>query len=131
MKKTILTGDRPTGPLHIGHYMGSLSNRVKLQHEYDQFVIIADMQALTDHADLPEVVRKNVIEVTLDYLAAGLEPSVNTIFIQSMVPELSELTQYFLNLVTVARLERNPTVKAEIQQKGFANLKRRLCQHEL
>ena len=120
MKKTILTGDRPTGPLHLGHYVGSLANRVKLQTSYRQFVIIADLQALTDYADRPEIIRANVIEVALDYLAAGLDPLLNTIFIQSLLPELSELTMYYLNLVTVARLERNPTVKTEMQQKGFA-----------
>lgn len=120
MKKTILTGDRPTGPLHLGHYVGSLKNRVELQLACRQFIIIADMQALTDHAEQPDIVRKNVLEVTLDYLAAGIDPKLSTIFIQSMIPELSELTMYFLNLVTVARLERNPTVKTEIQQKEFS-----------
>lgn len=120
MKKVILTGDRPTGPLHLGHFVGSLRNRVQLQHECKQFIIIADMQALTDHAETPDVVRKNVYEVTLDYLAAGIDPKLSTIFIQSLVPELSELTMYYLNLVTVARLERNPTVKTEIQQKEFS-----------
>ena len=118
-KKVILTGDRPTGPLHLGHYVGSLRNRVKLQDEYQQFIIIADMQALTDNADNSEKVRKNVLEVALDYLAVGINPNVSTIFIHSMVPELAELTMYFLNLVTVARLQRNPTVKEEMKQKGF------------
>lgn len=115
----ILTGDRPTGALHVGHYVGSLLNRVKLQQRYQQTVLIADMQALTDHADHPEKVRKNVLEVALDYLAVGLDPQVSTFCVQSLVPELAELTMYYLNLVTVARLKRNPTVKDEIQQKGF------------
>lgn len=118
-KKIILTGDRPTGPLHIGHYVGSLQNRVALQHEYNQFVMIADVQALTDNAENPEKVRDNVLQVALDYLAVGIDPQVTTIFIQSMVPEIAELTMFFLNLVTVARLQRNPTVKDEIRQKGF------------
>lgn len=118
-KKIILTGDRPTGPLHLGHYIGSLQNRIKLQNEYSQHIIIADVQALTDNFDNPEKVRKNVLEVGLDYLAVGLDPKVNTIFIQSLIPEIAELTMYFLNLVTVSRLERNPTVKDEIKQKGF------------
>lgn len=118
-KKIILTGDRPTGKLHLGHYVGSLQNRVKLQNEYQQFILIADLQALTDNADRPEILRKNIIEVTLDYLAVGIDPNVSTIFIQSKIPQLSELTFYFLNLVTVPRLQRNPTVKTEIKQKGF------------
>lgn len=118
-QKIILTGDRPTGPLHLGHYIGSLQNRIKLQSAYRQFVIIADMQALTDNADDPGKVRRNVLEVALDYLAVGIDPDVSTIFIQSMVPELCELTAYYLNLVTVARLQRNPTVKDEMKQKGF------------
>ena len=118
-KKRILTGDRPTGKLHLGHFVGSLQNRVKLQNDYDQFVIIADMQALTDNAENPQKVRDNIIEVALDYLAVGIKPEVNTIFIQSLVPELAELTMYYLNLVTVARLQRNPTVKDEMNQKGF------------
>lgn len=117
--KTILTGDRPTGPLHLGHYVGSLANRVGLQREYATYVLIADVQALTDHADEPERVRRNVLEVALDYLAVGIEPTVATIVVQSGVPELAELTVYYLNLVTVARLGRNPTVKEEMQQKGF------------
>lgn len=122
MKKTIvLTGDRPTGHLHLGHFVGSLVNRIKLQHDYDQYIMIADMQALTDNAENPDKVRKNVLEVALDYLAVGLKPELNTIFIQSLVPELAELTMYFLNLVTLARLQRNPTVKDEIKQKGFDN----------
>lgn len=118
-KKIILTGDRPTGPLHLGHYVGSLQNRVELQHAHQQYVIIADMQALTDNADDPTKIRRGVLEVALDYLAVGIDPRVSTIFVQSMVPELAELTMYFLNLVTVARLQRNPTVKEEMKQKGF------------
>ena len=118
-KKIILTGDRPTGPLHLGHYVGSLKARVELQNKYDAFVIIADLQALTDNAENPEKVRKNVLEVALDYLAVGIDPKISTIFIQSLIPELSELTMYFLNLVTLSRLERNPTVKDEMKQKGF------------
>ncbi len=116
----ILTGDRPTGPLHLGHYVGSLRRRVQLQHDYRQFVIIADVQALTDNAENPDKIRRNILEVALDYLAVGLDPSVTTIFIQSQVPELAELTMYYLNLVTVARLQRNPTVKEEIVQRGFS-----------
>jgi tryptophanyl-tRNA synthetase len=115
----ILTGDRPTGPLHLGHYVGSLRERVALQHEHRQFVIIADMQALTDNAATPEKVRDSILEVALDYLAVGLDPKVTTIFIQSLVPELAELTMYYLNLVTLARLQRNPTVKEEIGLRGF------------
>lgn len=118
-KHVILTGDRPTGPLHLGHYVGSLRQRVKLQHQCKQFVIIADAQALTDNAENPEKVRKNILEVALDYLAVGIDPTVTTIFIQSLVPELAELTMYYLNLVTVARLQRNPTIKEEIKQRGF------------
>lgn len=118
-KKIILTGDRPTGPLHLGHYVGSLKNRVALQHSYDQFVLIADVQALTDNAEHPEKVRDNILNVALDYLAVGIDPMVSTIFIQSMVPEIAELTIFYLNLVTVARLERNPTVKEEIKQKNL------------
>ncbi|MGB8468265.1 MAG: tryptophan--tRNA ligase [Candidatus Babeliales bacterium] len=118
-KKIALTGDRPTGPLHLGHYVGSLANRVALQETHEQFVMLADTQALTDNADNPKKVHDNVMEVTLDYLAVGIDPRQTTIFIQSMVRELCELTIYFLNLVTVNRLRRNPTVKTEIQQKGF------------
>ncbi len=118
-KQIILTGDRPTGQLHMGHYVGSLENRVKLQDSHQQFIMIADMQALTDNADNPEKVRSNVVEVALDYLAVGLDPAKTTMFIQSAITELSELTMYYLNLVTVARLQRNPTVKNEMQQKGF------------
>ena len=115
----ILTGDRPTGPLHLGHYVGSLCNRVRYQHEYRQFVMLADAQALTDNVDDAGKVHRNVMEVALDYLAVGIDPAVSTIFIQSQVPELAELAFYYLNLVTVARLERNPTVKEEIRQRGF------------
>lgn len=117
--KRILTGDRPTGKLHLGHYVGSLSNRVKLQDEYEQFVMIADVQALTDNYDNPEKVRENIREVALDYLAVGIDIKKTTIFIQSMVPQIAELTVFYMNLVTVARLQRNPTVKDEIKQKGF------------
>jgi len=119
MRKRILTGDRPTGPLHLGHYVGSLQNRVRLQDEYDTFVLIADVQALTDNFERPEMLEANVIEVTLDYLAVGLDPEKVKIVVQSMVPELTELTIYFMNLVTVATLERNPTLKEEIKQRNF------------
>ncbi len=115
----VLTGDRPTGPLHLGHYVGSLKSRIELQESYKQFVMIADTQALTDYFDRPEMVRKNVLEVCLDYLAVGIDPKKTTIFIQSMIPEIAELTMHFLNLVSVSRLMRNPTVKTEILQKGF------------
>lgn len=115
----ILTGDRPTGPLHLGHFVGSLQNRVKYQGEYRQFIMLADSQALTDNMNDIEKVRRNVLQVALDYLAVGIDPELSTIFIQSQVPELAELSFYFLNLVTVARLERNPTVKEEIRQRGF------------
>lgn len=123
MNKVILTGDRPTGKLHIGHYVGSLRRRVELQNagEYDRiFIMIADAQALTDNADNPEKIRQNVIEVALDYLAAGLDPKKVNIFIQSAVPELTELAFYYMNLVSVARVQRNPTVKTEIEMRGFA-----------
>ena len=122
MKKVILTGDRPTGRLHVGHYVGSLSERVRLQNsgDYDEiYIMIADAQALTDNAEHPEKVRQNIIQVALDYLACGIDPDKSTIFIQSMVPELTELTFYYMNLVTVARVQRNPTVKSEIQQRNF------------
>jgi tryptophanyl-tRNA synthetase len=119
MEKRILTGDRPTGPLHLGHYVGSLQNRVRLQHDYDTYILIADIQALTDNFEHPEKLEANVFEVTLDYLAVGLDPERVKIVVQSMVPELSELTTYFMNLVTVATLERNPTVKDEIKQRNF------------
>ena len=118
-KKIILTGDRPTGPLHLGHFVGSLKNRVELQETCQQFVMVADAQALTDNADNPLKVRENVLEVALDYLAVGIDPAKTTIFIQSLVPALPELTMYYLNLVTWNRLKHNPTVKQEIQQKGF------------
>ena len=120
-KKTILTGDRPTGKLHLGHYTGSLKNRVALQNEdkYDMFVMVADQQALTDNAKNPKKIVDNLLEVTMDYMSVGLDPEKTTLFIQSQVPELAELTMYYLNLVTVSRLHRNPTVKSEIQQKGF------------
>ena len=120
MSKIILTGDRPTGALHLGHFVGSLQNRVKLQHSYSQFVMIADLQALTDNAENPDKVRNNVIEVALDYLAVGIDPKLTTIFVQSKITELAELTMYYLNLVTLARLQRNPTVKSEMKQKGFS-----------
>ena len=122
MGKIILTGDRPTGRLHIGHYVGSLKRRVELQNQGgydDMFVFIADAQALTDNADNPEKVRQNVVEVALDYLSVGLDPSKVTIFIQSMIPELCELSFYYMNLVTIARLQRNPTVKSEIEMRKF------------
>lgn len=122
MKKIILTGDRPTGRLHVGHYVGSLRERVNLQNSgnYDEiYIMIADAQALTDNAEHPEKVRQNILQVALDYLACGIDPEKSCIFIQSMVPELTELTFYYMNLVTVSRVQRNPTVKAEIQQKNF------------
>ena len=122
MKKIILTGDRPTGRLHVGHYVCSLSERVRLQNsgKFDEiYIMIADAQALTDNADHPEKVRKNILQVALDYLACGIDPEKSTIFIQSMVPELTELTFYYMNLVTVSRVQRNPTVKAEIQMRNF------------
>ena len=122
MENIILTGDRPTGRLHVGHYVGSVRRRVELQNsgEFDKiFIMIADAQALTDNADNPEKVRQNIIEVALDYLSCGLDPEKCTIFIQSMVPELTELTFYYMNLVTVSRLQRNPTVKSEIQMRNF------------
>lgn len=120
-KPIILTGDRPTGRLHIGHYVGSLKNRVVLQdsNQYELFVFLADQQALTDHAKEPQKIIESVSHVALDYLAAGLDPTKTTIFIQSQIPELAELTMYYMNLVSVSRLERNPTVKTEIAQKGF------------
>ena len=113
MKDIILTGDRPTGKLHLGHYIGSLKNRVALQDsgKYEPFVMIADMQALTDNAHNPQKIRDNLIEVALDYLAVGLDPSKTTIFVQSQIPALSELTMYYMNLVSISRVERNPTVK--------------------
>ena len=122
MSKIILTGDRPTGKLHVGHYVGSLRRRVELQNsgEFDKiFIMIADAQALTDNADNPEKVRQNIIEVALDYLSVGLDPAKSTLFIQSQIPELTELTFYYMNLVTVSRLQRNPTVKSELQMRNF------------
>ena len=122
MSKIILTGDRPTGKLHVGHYVGSLKRRVELQNsgEFDKiFIMIADAQALTDNADNPEKVRQNIVEVALDYMACGLDPAKSTLFIQSQIPELCELSFYYMNLVTVSRLQRNPTVKSEIQMRNF------------
>ena len=122
MSKIILTGDRPTGRLHVGHYVGSLRKRVELQNsgEYDKiFIMIADAQALTDNADNPEKIRQNIIEVALDYLSCGLDPAKSTLFIQSQIQELTELTFYYMNLVTVSRLQRNPSVKSEIQMRNF------------
>lgn len=124
MEKIILTGDRPTGRLHVGHYVGSLKRRVELQNsgEYDKiYIMIADAQALTDNADNPEKVRQNIVEVALDYLSVGLDPAKSTLFIQSMVPELTELTFYYMNLVTVSRVQRNPTIKSELLMRGFGD----------
>lgn len=118
-KPRILTGDRPTGKLHLGHYVGSLKNRVRLQHEYDSFIMVADVQALTDNFDNPQKVHDNVLEVVMDNLAVGVDPEKATFFIQSLVPQIAELTVFFLNLVTLARLQRNPTVKDEMKQRGF------------
>ncbi len=115
----VLTGDRPTGPLHLGHFVGSLANRLLLQEQYKQFVMIADVQALTDNAENPAKIRDNILQVAFDYLAVGIDPCKTTIFIQSLIPEIAELTIFYLNLVTVNRLRRNPTVKSEIQQKGY------------
>lgn len=120
-KTIVLTGDRPTGPLHLGHYVGSLLNRVELQHTYKQYVMLADIQALTDNADNPQKIRDNISQVVLDYLAVGIDPSKTTIFIQSMIPEIAELATLYLNFVTLSRLKRNPTVKTEIQQKGYGD----------
>ena len=122
MKQVIVTGDRPTGRLHVGHYVGSLKERVELQNsgQYDEiYIMIADAQALTDNAEHPEKVRQNIVQVALDYLACGIDPNKSTILIQSMIPELTELTFYYMNLVTVSRVQRNPTVKAEIQMRNF------------
>lgn len=118
-RDVILTGDRTSGPLHVGHYVGSLANRVELQHICKQYVLLADAQAFTDYAERPELVRKSVLQVALDYLAVGIDPNKSTIVVQSMVPQLPELTFYYMNLVTLARVLRNPTVKAEIQQKEY------------
>jgi tryptophanyl-tRNA synthetase len=115
----ILTGDRTTGPLHLGHYIGSLKNRVALQHSHEQFLLLADLQALTDNADDPAKIRRNVLEVAFDYLAVGIDPALTTICLQSALPALAELTVLYLNFVTVSRLERNPTIKTEIQLRGF------------
>lgn len=117
----ILTGDRPTGNLHLGHYIGSLENRIKYQDQAEQYIIIADIQALTDNYERPEILKNNILNIVLDYLSVGIDPKKSTIFIQSMIPEIAELTIFFMNLVTVARLQRNPTVKTEIIQKGFEN----------
>lgn len=119
IKKRILTGDRPTGPLHLGHYAGSLKARLDFQDEYEEYILIADVQALTDNFEHPEKVRKNVLEVALDYLSVGIDPQKSTIMLQSMIPEIAELTVYFLNLTTISRLQQNPTVKSEIKEKGF------------
>lgn len=120
-KKIVLTGDRPTGCLHLGHYIGSLKNRVSLQEQYDQYVMIADMQALTDYFENPQKIKNSILEVLADYLAVGLDPDKTTIFLQSKISALAELTMYYMNLVSLARLERNPTVKTEIAQKDFSN----------
>lgn len=120
-KKRILTGDRPTGKLHLGHYIGTLENRVRLQDDYKTYIMVADVQALTDNFDNPEKVRESVHDVTLDNLAAGLDPEKSVLFVQSQIPELAELTVYFMNLVSLERLQRNPTVKAEMKQKGFGS----------
>ena len=116
----ILTGDRPTGKLHLGHYVGSLKNRILLQNTCEQFIIIADVQALTDNYHCPEVLQENIFQIVCDYLAVGLDPEKSTIFIQSMIHEIAELTIFFMNLVTVARLQRNPTLKTETKQKNLA-----------
>lgn len=123
-RKTILTGDRPTGKLHLGHYAGSLRNRVELQNsgKYDMYVFIADMQALTDNAKNPQKIRDNIIEVALDYLSVGLDSEKTCIFVQSQIPALSELTMYYMNLVSLARLKRNPTIKSEIKERGFGEI---------
>ena len=119
IEKIVLTGDRPTGPLHLGHYVGSLKQRLILQEKYVQYIMLADIQALTDNFEHPEKVRENVLQVALDYLSIGIDPNKSTIFIQSLIPQIAELTIFFLNLVTVNRLKRNPTVKEEIKQKNF------------
>lgn len=120
MKDIILTGDRPTGKLHLGHYIGSLKNRVELQDKYKQYVMVADVQALTDNADNPQKVRDNIIELLLDYLSVGIDPNKTTICIQSMIPAIAELTIFYLNLVSVSRLERNPTIKQELKLRNFS-----------
>ena len=120
MKKRVsLTGDRPTGKLHLGHYVGSLKNRVVLQHEFEQYVMIADVQALTDYFDRPERITQSVKEVLADYLSVGIDPNLTTIFIQSQIPALAELTMYYMNLVSISRVERNPTVKTELAMREF------------
>lgn len=119
-KKVILTGDRPTGKLHLGHYIGSLKSRVELQKKYKQYILVADVQALTDNAENPEKVRNNVIELLLDYLSVGIDPTQTTICIQSMIPAIAELTIFYLNLVTLSRVERNPTVKQELKLRNFS-----------
>jgi tryptophanyl-tRNA synthetase len=118
-RKIVLTGDRPTGNLHLGHFVGSLKSRVELQHSHDQYVMIADVQALTDYFGNPQKIMDSILEIVADYVAVGIDPELTTIFIQSQIPALTELTIYYMNLVSVSRLERNPTVKAEIAQKGF------------
>jgi len=118
-RKRILTGDRPTGPLHLGHFVGSLQSRVKLQNSCEQFIMLADTQALTDNADNPGKIKKAILQVAIDYLSVGIDPKKTTILIQSAIPELAELNLYFLNLVTLARLQRNPTIKNEMKQKGY------------
>ncbi|GGZ79246.1 hypothetical protein GCM10011274_41660 [Paraglaciecola chathamensis] len=118
-RETILTGDRATGPLHLGHYVGSLKQRVSLQDSHDQTILVADMQGLTDNANNPSKVSSNILNVVADYLAVGIDPTTTTICLQSQLPALAELTMYYSNLVTIARLERNPTVKSEIKSKGF------------
>lgn len=115
----VLTGDRPTGPLHIGHYFGSLKNRVQMQNSHDQYILIADVQAIASNTQSPELLAQNVIEVALDYLAVGIDPAKSTIFIQSMIPEIAELTVFFMNFVTLAQLQRNPTIKEEMKNKGY------------
>jgi tryptophanyl-tRNA synthetase len=121
MKQVLLTGDRPSGKLHLGHYVGSLLSRVKMQDQYDSYIMVADVQALTDNFDKPDIVQKNIYEVASDYLAVGIDPNVATIYIQSQITEVTELTIYFMNLVSLSRLERNPTVKAELAQKGMTD----------
>jgi len=120
-KKNLLTGDRPTGPLHIGHYVGSLANRIKMQHEYETFIMVADTQAITDNYDNIAKVKENVYDVVADYIACGIDPKEAHIFIQSMVPQLAEITQYLLNVISINRIGHNPTVKAEIKQKGYGD----------
>ena len=120
VRKRLLTGDRPTGRLHLGHYVGSLANRVEMQELYETFILIADVQAMTDHFEHPEILQQNLKEIVLDYLSVGIDPEKSTICVQSLIPQIAELSIYYLNLVSVARLERNPTIKDELQQKGMA-----------